>query len=263
MNKNKTTNLQRHLLIILLTSIFTSICTNAQNLKNAPKINFEIIKILKHDPQAFTQGLDYNNTYILESTGLYGKSSIRKYSWPKYKLEKYIKLDKKLFGEGTTNINNKIWQITWKNNTLLKYNPQTFNILEKIKYKGQGWGLTHNKKELIMSDGSCYLQFRDPKNFSIKKKLLVHYKNTPQYYLNDISYINNTIYANIFLTNIIVRINAKTGEITGIIDLSKLKSKLSKNKDKMLITNGITNVDKNHLLVTGKNWDKLFLIKIK
>jgi glutaminyl-peptide cyclotransferase len=247
---------------ILLTSIIVCLNAEAQQLKSIPFIDFKLIKSLDHDPDSFTQGLDFNKTYILESTGLYGKSSIRKYSWPEYKLEKIKVIDSDLFGEGITQLHNKIWQLTWKKETLLSYDPTTFNLIAKLKYKGQGWGLTHNNKEFIMSDGGCYLQFRDPVNFSLKKKILVHHNKTPQYNLNDISYINNIIYANVYLTNTIVRINARSGEITGKIDLSPLKKKLKNLNNKLLITNGITSIDKDHLLITGKNWDKLFLIKI-
>lgn len=251
-----------YFLTVLILIMFT-ISSHAFTIKDPrlEKIDFEILNSYAHDPQAFTQGLEINNHYLYEGTGLYGKSSLRKIDLKNNKIIKKIDLEPKYFGEGITILKNKIYQLSWKENTAFVYDLN-FNLLKQFHYHGQGWGLTNNGEYIIMSNGSSNIQFRNPKDFSLVKKITVHTKSQKIKKINELEYHNDFIYANIWHSDFIIKINVKNGLVKSYLDLTGILE--TDYEGKIDVLNGIAyNPQNNSFLVTGKLWPKLYQIRIK
>lgn len=255
-------NLSITLILILIcffsAAILSPIIFSEENM--ADEIDYRIVKTYPHDKNAFTQGLEFHNGYLYEGTGLYGRSSLRKIELQTGKILKQINLDEKYFGEGITIFNNKIYQLSWQNNTMFVYDID-FNLIKKVNYSGEGWGLSNDGENLIMSNGSEYIYYRDPETFEIKKKFKVEFNNEPLKNINELEYINGFIYANIWGKDIIVQISP-AAEVVAYLDLKNI---LDKNKYdyKINVLNGIAYLEeRDHLLITGKLWPKIFEIKI-
>jgi len=231
----------------------------------APKIySYKIINEFPHDKFAFTQGLEYHDGYLYESTGEYGESTLRKEELKTGKVLQEIKINNKYFAEGITIFNNKIYQLTWQKRIGFIYNLKTFKKEGTFKYSQskEGWGLTHNNKYLIKSDGSDRLWFLNPKTEKEAYYIEAYTNKRKVEELNELEYIKGKIYANVWQKNSILIINPVNGAIEGIIDLSGLKDKVEQHA-KLNVLNGIA-YDKVHdkLYVTGKNWSKIFEIKL-
>lgn len=234
---------------------------------NAPVLyEFEIVNTFPHDPNAFTQGFEYYNGFIYESTGQKGASSIRRTEIKTGKVLQQTDLDKAYFGEGITLFNNKIHQLTWQAKKGFVYDLKSFDQIGSFNYgkSKEGWGLTHNETELIKSDGTERIWFLDPETHKEKYFIEAYTNKRKAEQLNEIEYINGKIYANIWQKNTIIIIDAKNGTIEGVVNLNKLSKKINQttvNHDYVL--NGIAYDSKNNrLFVTGKNWDKTFEIKL-
>ncbi len=233
----------------------------------APTIyNYKLINTYPHDANAFTQGLEFHDGYIYESTGKRGKSSIRKTDLKTGEILQIASLDKKFFGEGMTIFNNKIYQLTWQSKQGFIYNLNTFEQTGSFTYNNskEGWGLTHNNKELIKSDGTEKIWFLDPETLQEKYFIEAYTNKRKAERLNEIEYINGKIYANIWQKNTIIIINPVNGTIEGVVNLNGL-SKLIENSKKSVdyVLNGIAYDPKTErLFVTGKNWDKMFEIEL-
>lgn len=228
----------------------------------APLLDYDLIKSYPHDTSAFTQGLVYHEGYLYEGTGLRGKSSIRKINLKTGNSEKSFKLPKKYFGEGITILKDKIYQLTWKSNIGFVYDLKSFDLINEFYYPFEGWGITTDGKELILSDGSSSLYFMDPETFGIRKKLQVFDRKTPIKRINELEFIDGNIYANVWITNKIAVISPQSGKVLYWIDLRGLLKKES-NTQRVDVMNGIAydNVSK-RIFVTGKLWPKIFEIKI-
>lgn len=227
---------------------------------NIPVERVKVVNTYPHDAQAFTQGLQWHNGFLYEGTGLEGHSTIRKVELKTGKVLKSKRLAEQYFGEGITIWKDKIYQLTWRSGVCFVYNLETFDKIREHKYATEGWGLTHDGKLLIMSDGSSTLYFRDPETFQEMKRLEVKAQGTPVSQLNELEYIKGEIYANIWQTDMIARIDAKTGKVVGWIDCSGLLSEQERWNAEVL--NGIAYDEKNdRLFITGKLWPKLFEIK--
>lgn len=224
---------------------------------------YRVVHTYPHDPDAFTQGLVYVDGYLYESTGRNGKSSIRKLDLATGRVLQHYELADQYFGEGLTNWGSDLIQLTWKDGLGFVYDRATFRWKRSFHYSGEGWGLTHDEKQLILSDGTPTLRFLDPQTFSETRRLSVSdEKGRPVSNINELEYIGGEIYANLWQTDQIIRISPRTGKIVGRIDLSGLidKSKLA-NADAVL--NGIAyDAKTGRLFVTGKLWPNLFEIKI-
>lgn len=242
-----------------LKSVFVAV---ANETDKTPLYGYKVVNTFSHDPEAFTQGLFLEDGILYESTGLNGKSTVKKIDLKTGKVIKSRNMQDKFFGEGLTIVNDKIIQITWRSKTGFVYNKESLEILRTFSYKTQGWGITYDGKYLILSDGSDILYFMDPKSFVIVGKLEVYDKKGKVSNLNELEYINGEIYANIWGKDLIARINPKTGNVKSWIDLSGLLSETDKiGKEDVL--NGIAyNPENNTLLVTGKFWPKIFEIEI-
>jgi glutamine cyclotransferase len=232
---------------------------------NAPEIyTYEVINEYPHDKNAFTQGLEYYNGYLYESTGQLGESSLRKVEISTGKVVQKIDLDKEIFGEGMTIFNDKIFLLTWRNNKGLVFNLETFEKEKEFNYNQskEGWGLTHNAEKLIKSDGTERLWYLNPESGDEENFIEAYTIDRAVDKLNELEYIDGKIYANKWQKNSIVIINAITGAVEGIADLKGLQTKAGRSGDEFVL-NGIAHDTVNdRLFVTGKDWEKLFEIKL-
>jgi glutamine cyclotransferase len=225
--------------------------------------HYQVIHVYPHDPNAFTQGLIYLDGHLYESTGLNGRSSIRMVDLPTGRVLQHYDLPEEYFGEGLTAWRNNLIQLTWTTHKGFVYDRFSFSPLRTFQYAGEGWGLTHDDKQLILSDGTSVLRFLDTQSFREVKRISVSDdENHAVNNLNELEYIHGEIYANIWQTDQIVRISPRTGRVLGWIDLSGLMDKRElKSADAVL--NGIAyDPQGDRLFVTGKLWPKLFEIKV-
>jgi glutamine cyclotransferase len=233
-------------------------------LQKAPqRYTYKVINTYLHDKNAYTQGLIFDNGYLFESTGIYGQSSLRKVNIANGEPLKTFSLPNNIFGEGITMFDNKIIQVSWREQVAFLFDKETFQLLNKFYYPiKEGWGITYDGTNLIMSDGSPYLYFLDKDYFTELLRIEVFDENGPLKDLNELEYIDGEIWANVYSSDIIVKINPKTGAVTGKIYLSGLLKPGDKanNTD---VLNGIAyDAQNKKLFVTGKNWPKLFEIKV-
>lgn len=222
---------------------------------------YRIVKTYPHDPEAYTQGLFYHNGYLYEGTGQQGASSLRKVELETGKILQSVNLSREYFGEGIALLNDKIYQLTWTNGTGFVYDAATFKPLNTFSYTTQGWGLTTNGNELVMSDGSNTIYFREPNGFSELRRIEVFDNNGPVKMLNELEYIDGKIYANVYLTDRIIIINPETGVVEGNIDMQGLLT-TTQRTSKEDVLNGIAyDPDGKRIFVTGKLWSKLFQVE--
>ena len=223
---------------------------------------YEIVNTYPHDPNAFTQGLVYEDGFLYEGTGLEGHSSIRKVDLKTGKVLQIYHLPDEYFGEGITIFGDKLIQLTYLNHIGFVYDKNTFKLERDFSYKTEGWGLTHDDSHLIMSDGTPALSFLDPNSFKLISRVSVYNKGILQWDLNELEYINGKIFANIWQTNDIAIIDPKSGVVTSIIDLTGIL-KAQDIHGPIDVLNGIAyDAKKKRLFVTGKWWPKLFEIKL-
>jgi len=228
---------------------------------SAPVSGYRIVKIYPHDRQAFTQGLQYADGVLYEGTGLNGRSSIRKVKLENGSVLQQRTLDSRYFGEGITVWRQSIIQLTWQSEVAFVYDRDTFEPVKTFTYRGEGWGLTHDGTRLIMSDGSASLRFIDPLTFKETGRLAVHDGAAPVQKLNELEVVKDEIFANVWQTNRVARINPKTGAVTGWIDLSGLLD--PRDMAGVDVLNGIAyDAAGDRLFVTGKLWPKLFEITL-
>ena len=260
--------------LLLLIPLGISSCSNIHGLSNgkpnagdipskpAPIYSYRIVNTYPHDTGAFTQGLVFENGVLYEGTGLYGKSSLRKVDLETGNSLRIFELPAQYFGEGVTIFEDIIVQLTWKSNLGFVYDKKSFEVLRDFTYESEGWGITHDGKRLIMSDGTSTLRFLDPKDFSTLGHIEVYKDDTPVSKLNELEYINDHIYANVWPTDNIAIIDPQNGRVTGWIELSGLLQ--SQNWSAPVdVLNGIAyDAVNNRLFVTGKLWPWLFEIEL-
>lgn len=228
-----------------------------------PTYDFKIVRSYPHDPQAFTQGLLYRDGFIYESTGLNGKSSIRKVQLETGKVLQIRDIPPQYFGEGMTDWNGTLVSLTWRSQTGFVFDLNTFEPRGQFEYPGEGWGLAQNGKELILSDGSATLRFLDPRTFLEVRRIKVTADGIAVDQLNELEVVDDEIFANIWQTNTIARINQQSGKITGWIDLGKLYAEAGRGPAGDNVLNGIAwDSAKKRLFVTGKLWPRLYEIKL-
>ncbi len=225
---------------------------------------YEIINEFPHDAEAFTQGFEYHNGFLYESTGQYGQSSLRKVVLETGEVIKKIDIDKKYFAEGMTILNNKIYLLTWQKKKGFIYDIETFELIRSFNYKQskEGWGLTNNGKKLIKTDGTDKMWFIDSETFKEEFFIETYTDKRKAEKLNELEYIKGEIYANIWQQNSILIVDPVNGAIKSIINLKGLQKKAGQSgQDNVL--NGIAYDKENgRLFVTGKNWNKVFEIKV-
>jgi len=229
------------------------------------KLGYSVVKQLPHPPEYFTQGLEIHNGFLYEGTGDYGKSALYKTSVVNDKILLSKKLPSNYFGEGITILNDKLYQLTYKNKIGFVYNLSDFALVDSFRFNSnEGWGLTNDGKHLIMSDGTGTLTWINPSGFSVVKKIQVADNQKIYQYLNELEYDNGDIWANVWTSGQIVRIDPSSGKIKGYLDLSGIISMLpGAQTEKIDVMNGIAVVPgSGHLLITGKLWPQMFEIKV-
>jgi glutamine cyclotransferase len=227
----------------------------------APLYGYQIQHVYPHDPNAFTQGLQYVDGFLYEGTGLNGRSSIRKVKLETGEVVQRRAVPKEYFGEGITLWKSDLIELTWQSEVAFVYDSRTFEPRRTLKYVGEGWGLTHDGTRLIMSDGTEALRFLDPVSFAERRRLVVTDAGAPVKHLNELEVVKGEIFANVWLTDYVARVAPDTGRVIGWIDLGGLLS--AREHAVADVLNGIA-YDEAHdrLFVTGKLWPKLFEIKI-
>lgn len=228
-----------------------------------PQYGYEIVKTFPHDPDAYTQGLVFNEGKFLESTGRQGKSSLRDVELETGKVLKKVDVPTPYFAEGITLLKGKIYQLTWQHRTGFIYDATSFNKLGEFKYEGEGWGLTNDGDSLILSDGTNQLRFLDPANFQVRRTINVSDKDIPVARLNELEFVRGEIYANVWTEDRIARIDAKTGRVVGWIQLAGIMPRGELNDDEAVLNGIAYDQGQDRLFVTGKLWPKLFEIRIK
>jgi glutaminyl-peptide cyclotransferase len=228
-----------------------------------PGYTYEVVNVWPHDREAFTEGLVYLGGILLESTGLNGHSTLRKVDLQTGRVLQQVELSSRYFGEGTTVLGDKIYQLTWQNQTGFVYNVDSMALLREFSYTGEGWGLTTDGQSLIMSDGTNQIRFIDPVTFKVTRAISVFSHGEPLKFLNELEYVKGELYANIWQTQSVVRIDPATGRNLGMVDFSGLP--LPANFDRITnVLNGIAyDAAGDRLFVTGKNWPNLFEVRLK
>ncbi len=228
-----------------------------------PTYGFELVTEHPHDPGAFTQGLQWFDGRLFESTGQVGTSGIREVDLKSGRVIRSRELAPPHFGEGIVILGEKLYQLTWETNKAFVYDWKTFTPTGEFTYEGEGWGLTTDGTSLIMSNGSPILAWRDPKTFAVQKSLEVTDNGTPVKALNELEWVKGEIWANVWQSEQIARIDPATGKVTGWIDLTGILSTLDRT-GKEDVMNGIAyDADGDRYFVTGKLWSKLFEIRLK
>lgn len=237
-----------------------------------PIYSYEIVKTYSHDPQAFTQGLFFKDGFLYESTGQYGKSTLRKVEYETGKVVKKIDLPKETFAEGIALIDDKIFQLTYQEGLCRVFFLEDFKLLRELTYRGEGWGITTDGTNLFMTDRSHIIRVLNPETFEPLRTIPVFREDgKPLLHLNELEYVKGEIWANIWHSetpdilgkpNYIARIDPQTGKLLGWIDLSGI-SRDDVSRDPENTLNGIAYDAKNdRVFVTGKNWKKLFEIRV-
>lgn len=227
------------------------------------KLGYQTINNYPHLTSSFTEGLEYYNGYLYEGTGENGKSQLLKIDLKTGKAVQSFDMDEKYFGEGITILDDKIYQLTYHAQKGFVYDLNSFAVIDSFRFKSQqGWGLTNDGTNLIMSDGTHVLTWLNPKDFSVVKKIEVADNKNIKTYINELEYINGVIYANIWTTDRIVKIDVSTGKILEEIDMSGLINMYHTQGDRIDVLNGIAfDKENNRMFVTGKLWPKLFEVK--
>lgn len=226
-----------------------------------PVVPAEIVRSYPHDRAAFTEGLFFRDGYLFESTGEVGKSSIRKVALETGKVVRRIDVPPPYFGEGIVAWGQQIISLTWQHHIGFRWSLDGFRKQGEFRYPGEGWALTTDGKQIIMSDGTAQLRFLDPVTLAEKRRLNVTINGSPINKINELEYVDGEILANIWFTDFIIRIDPASGRVVGIIDLSPITAVVKRRGDND-VANGIAwDAARRRLFVTGKNWGSLYEIK--
>ena len=234
----------------------------AQSQKPAIIYGFVLVDSFPHDPAAFTQGLLFRDGFLYESTGLNGRSSLRKVRLETGEVLQQTKVDNRYFAEGLTDWGTRLVQLTWETNIAFVYDLTTFKQQRTFSYQGEGWGLAHDDKRLILSDGTPALRFLEPETFKEIGRVQVKDGDVPVEDLNELEVVDGEVYANVWMTDRIAVIAPATGRVTAWINLAGLMPRGSTSGDAVL--NGIAyDARSKRLFVTGKLWPRLFEIRVR
>lgn len=225
------------------------------------RLRVDVLQVLPHDREAFTQGLEIDDGTLFEGTGLVGESTLR--AGPLGAEPRVVvPLPEPLFGEGITVVGSRVWQLTWRSGVAIERDRDTLAQRRRVDYEGEGWGLCHQpeRDRLVMSDGSATLTFRDPTNFAARSSVVVKENGRPRDQLNELECVGDSVYANVWHSDEILRIAADTGEVTARIDASGLLDEGEREQADVL--NGIAALDgSEEFVLTGKLWPKMFRVR--
>jgi glutaminyl-peptide cyclotransferase len=223
---------------------------------------YEVVRTYPHDPNAFTQGLEYRDGFLYEGTGLNGRSSLRRVRLETGQVAQRTDLQREFFGEGITVVGDEVIQLTWQSEIGFVYRLSDFQLLRRFSYRGEGWGLASSAGEVFMSDGTNVIRVLDPRTQAEQRRIQVHDRGTAVSLLNELEFINGEIFANVWQSDRIARISPQTGAVVGWIDLTGLLGPMYR-AGSVDVLNGIAfdNVEQ-RLFVTGKLWPRVFEIKL-
>jgi glutamine cyclotransferase len=228
-----------------------------------PKMETLKVKVLRsypHDPRAFTQGLVWRDGILYESTGMVGQSSLRRVDLGTGAVQQKVDIPAPYFAEGLADVGNRLFQLTWQHGRVFVYDRNTFGRVGELGYEGEGWGLCHDGKSLVMSNGSDQLTVHDPRTFAIGRTVRVTMDGEPLHQLNELECVGTDVYANVWQTDTIVRIDGGTGRVTARIDAGGLLTPAERQGTDVL--NGIAYDPADEtFLITGKWWPKLFRVR--
>lgn len=246
------------LFVILCLSPLTACSASAQQVKT---YGFKVEESYPHDVSAYTQGLFFHEGVLYESAGQYGESSFRKVDLASGRVLQRMNYEGRYFVEGSCVLNGRLYVLTWQEKECFVYDIATWKQLGTLRYLGEGWGLTTDGKSLIMSDGSSTITYRDPDSFAVERSLTVTLHGQPVAYLNELEYIKGEIWANVYGTDQIVRINPQSGVVTGVINCRGLLP-ASLRKPRTDVLNGIAVDARGGIWLTGKYWPKMYRITL-
>ena len=235
----------------------------ARSSQPVPTYSFDVVNSWPHDPTAYTQGLVFHDGRLFESTGLHGASSLREVELQTGTVVRRVDIPAEYFAEGMTIFGDKVFQLTWQARKGFVYDLQSFRLQAEFGYEGEGWGLTHNGQHLIMSDGTHQLRFLDPGSFKVVRVIGVHDNGQPVTQLNELEYVRGEIYANVWQTDRIARIDPQSGQVVGWIDLTGLLSPEDRTETAEVLNGIAYDAAGDRLFVTGKFWPRLFEIRLK
>jgi len=227
-----------------------------------PVWGYKVVKEYPHDSGAFTEGLFWSDGSLYESTGLVGRSDVRRVRLEDGKVLQSAAVPPRLFGEGIAPWGDEIVSVTWQTGVGFRWDRKTLKVKSQFNYPGEGWGMTGDGRSIILSDGTAILRYLDPLTMAERSRLTVTAAGKPVLNLNELEYVKGEIYANVWMTSRIARIDPATGVVTGWIELGPLAQPYASG-DPDAVLNGIAyDAAKDRLFVTGKNWPKLFEIKL-
>lgn len=231
--------------------------------QHAKQLSYEVLNSYPHDPDAYLQGLVWYDNGFYESTGLYGRSTLRRVEFPSGKVVKSIALDSTLFGEGLALAGDHLVQLTWQTHRGFVYDRETFKVVREFSYDTEGWGLAYDGKNLILSDGTSTLTYLDPQSYQPVRKLRVMMNGRLMSEINELEFIEGELWANVWQTDLILIIDPATGKVNSFLNLAAIRG-ASERKGTEDVLNGIAyDAEKKRIFVTGKLWPRLFEIKVK
>ena len=244
-------------------SIPASAAESAAGANGITRYGYEVVRAWPHDRQAFTQGLLFRDGRLLESTGLNGRSSLREVEVATGRIVKQVAVPREYFAEGLAVIGAKAFQVTWQNGKGFIYDADTFQAQGEFAYTGEGWGLTSDGRALILSDGTNKIRFLDPATFAVTRTIEVTAQGKPLDQLNELEYIRGEIFANVWQTEHVVRIDPATGRVRGLIDFAGLLPPQERTPETNVLNGIAYDAAGDRLFVTGKLWPKIFEVRLK
>lgn len=228
-----------------------------------PEIGYQVAATFPHDPGAYTQGLLFHDGVLYESTGQYGTSTLRKVDAQTGEVLASVAIDSTFFAEGLARVGSELIQLTWKSEVAFVYDLETLELKRQFEYSGEGWGLCYDGTSLFMSNGSSKLSVRDPVTFQIQSEIEVTKGGFALASINELECVGEHIYANVYLTDKIVKIDKASGEVVGELDGFELSLASRRPGERDAVLNGIAYIEETGIfLVTGKLWPSLFALRL-
>lgn len=255
--------------VVLTSCLFFPLLFGLSALESIPekppvKIPYKITSTYPHSPGSFTQGFVFEGGFLYEGTGQFGSSSLRKIKLETGEILKEVRLPRDIFGEGITIYKDRIIQLTWFSQIGFVYDKKSFRHLDTFRYPLliEGWGITTDGKHLIISDGSNRLYFLDPESFEVKSRLDVHNHLGPVLKINELEYVGGAIYANVWQSHKIIKINVDSGKVMGVIDLGKIVPKQLRGHTDYVLNGIAYDSERKKFFVTGKMWPFVFELEL-
>lgn len=259
---------KRYWFLLSLITVFFTACNNRDTTppvapeNSVPVSTPGIISTLPHDTSYFTEGLEFLDSSLLESTGEYGTSRLVERDPRTGKVQKEVKLDKRYFGEGITVLHDTLYQLTWKEGVVFVYDAKTLNKIKELPFKGEGWGMTNDGKNIIVSNGSSSLYYYEPGTFKLLKVINVTENGSAVPNVNELEYVDGFVYANQWQYDYIVKIDPSNGNVVSKYDLSKVTADVKSADPAADVLNGIAyNRFTRKFYITGKNWPQMFEVQ--